>query len=383
MKAIANAVASAEIAADVPAWVQIGQVGRWLGHPAGPETVSRDMLMAAKGYFERHFVANGVDLLIDYHHASTLPPAAENLARAAGWIQEMELRQDGAELWGKVMWTTQASNAIRQREFRYLSPVLRFNAPDRVSGEPVPLQIPSVALTNTPFLTELEALNDTAGANAGTPTTPDMGGESMTLIEMLAQALDLTPEQVASKLGLTETDDAAVAKSLLGLAERVAALEADAAEETPAVSEEVANALGVATMATVNDVHGAIIRLKAPGAGLGAVRTRLGLEESASEADICNAIGTLQTSHRSSEAEELVDRAVADGKIAPAHRDYYLGHARERFDATRDVINSMPVLTAAPDLSDRQDTKPGMTDPEAHIARLLGLTAEQMAGARA
>ena len=33
--------------ADVPRWVQIAQAGTWLGHPSGPEVVTREHLHSA------------------------------------------------------------------------------------------------------------------------------------------------------------------------------------------------------------------------------------------------------------------------------------------------------------------------------------------------
>ena len=103
----------------------------------------------------------------------------------------MELRGGGQELWGRVLWTTEAAGAIARREYRYLSPVFRFDRPDRLTGAPVPLQMHSVALTNTPFLTELEGLNT---------ITPTEGGMEMPILQSLAATLQTEPAELAGRL---------------------------------------------------------------------------------------------------------------------------------------------------------------------------------------
>jgi phage I-like protein len=136
--------------AQAPLWVMVLRTGAWLGHPTAPEVVTPEHLHAALDSFARHYQSHGADLVIDYHHGSVLAARTGAKAPAAGWIRAMELRNDGTELWGRVLWTAEAAAAIGRREFRYLSPVLRFGWPDRVTGKPIALQIHSVALTNTP-----------------------------------------------------------------------------------------------------------------------------------------------------------------------------------------------------------------------------------------
>ena len=41
---------------------------------------------------------------------------------AAGWFKGLELRENGDELWGEVEWTPKAAEAIRNKEYRFVSP---------------------------------------------------------------------------------------------------------------------------------------------------------------------------------------------------------------------------------------------------------------------
>jgi phage I-like protein len=371
----------------VPEWVMVARAGVWRGHPtAGTELITPAHLASALGYFQRHYAAHGADLVVDYHHASMVAPVTGSLAPAAGWIREMELRNEGAELWGRVLWTAEAANAIGRRQFRYLSPVLWFNVPDRVTGEPVPMWVHSVALTNTPFLTELESLNENRSLG-GTPARPlgatathpaAKGGEQMSLLETLAAALDRQPEQVASELGLAgAAEDKEVATAVLNAAARVNALEHEVQRaEARVVSAEVANALGVAADADETAVRAALIRLHAPSAGLAAVRAQLGLAADAPEAEVINAIGALQETRGRTDAEDLVNQAVADGRVPPAHRAFYLRAAMDDVAAAAQAINSLPLLTAPPRPRGSVAGRRMLDDDELSVCRQLGLSAE-------
>jgi len=364
---------NAEIPADVPDWIMIARTGTWRGHPRGPEIITPERLRSALDYFVRHFAANSTDLVIDYHHATVAVPMLAQRAPAAGWIQEMELRAGGEELWARVLWTTEARNSIGEREYRYVSPAFGFDRPDRLTGEPVPMRIDHVALTNTPFMTELMALNATSGPTDGAADDVSSGGgKSMQLLSLIAAALALEPEQVASRLGLGEAqDDKAVAEAIMAQFAAPVEEEEEAQETVP---ESVANALGVQPDADETAVMAALFKLRA-GAGLAAVRAKLGLAADSTEGEVLNAIGGLQDVHRMSEAEELVETAVTAGKIPPAQRDFWLNAAEQNLDAARAAIAELqPVLNAATDFSGRSTAKePRLSDTDRHVAEVLGI----------
>jgi hypothetical protein len=187
----------------------------------------------------------------------------------------------------------------------------------------------------------------------------------MSLLDSLAEALEREPDQVASQLGLEGAEDD-------GQAAAVLARNADRLQRA-------AEALGLGPDAEATAWNAALIRLKAPAAGLAAIGCRLGLNAGAGEGEILNAIDALQDSRRRDEAEALVDAAVDAGKVPPAHRDFYLREARNDLAAAREVINSLPVLLPAPAAAGR--AKPAgagrsLTDEEESVCRQLGLSAE-------
>lgn len=352
---------------DAPEWVMLARVGVWHGHPTvGTQRIAPEHLRGALDYFDRHYAAHGKDLVVDYDHASVAAPAVN--APAAGWIRDLELREGDTELWGRVQWTTEAANAIAGRRYRYVSPVFRFNQPDRVTGEPVPMTVHSLALTNTPFLTELEALNNVAATDGGNTPHSD-GGAQMSLLDQLAEALDREPAEFATPLGLSAgAGDREVAEAVLALA--------DPEDETQTtVPNAVTAALGLPPEADETAVKAAIIRLKAPGDGLDAVRRALGLDEAAPAEQVLNSIADLRQDRRRGDAEQMVAQAVEAGKIPPAHRDFYLREALNDPEAARQVINSLPVLTA-PQPRPSDDVRPGLSEAERSVCAQLGITAE-------
>jgi phage I-like protein len=362
--------ATPALPADAPRWVMLARAGSWQGHPEAPETVTPAHLAAARDYYRRHYAAHGADVVIDYHHASVTAPGRGDTAPAAGWVQQMQLRADGTELWGRVLWTASAARAIARREFRHLSPVLRFGAPDRVTGRPVPMYVHSLALTNTPFLTELTALNHSPAAIGGTSQHSE-GGDRMPLLEQMARCLELEPHDLAGRLGLEPgADDDRTARAVMDLA------------EGPAPTA-LLNALDLPQDASESDLRASVIRLKEPAENLARVRERLGLEQDAPAVQILNAVDALLESERDSEAEALVDEAVSEGRIPPAHRDFYLREARRDPAATCQVLNSMdPVLDRPTERRRRSLPGVSLDDAEADVCRQLGISAEAFSQAR-
>ncbi len=361
----------------VPEWVMVARTGTWLGHPTGQaEVITANELAAAVAYYERNYAAHDTDLVIDYHHASVGPAQGSGGAPAAGWITNLVLRANDAELWGSVLWTAAARDVIGKREYRYLSPALLFGAPDPVTGNAVPMRIHSVALTNTPFMTELQALNE---ATASGGAAPIAGGTTMSLLQTLAKAAGQTPEEMASGLGLAaDAADGAVAMAVKVNAARVSELDVKV-NAMPPLAKELANHLGLPLTASETDVRAAVIRLRAPGAGMAAVKRTLGLAETVDEPAVLNAITGLQTGDREAKAAALVDGAIQAGRIPPAHRDFYLAEAGRDFAAAQLVINGMPVLTAAaPAAGSGAAQSVAISNDEKDMAAKLGLTHDQM-----
>lgn len=112
------------------------------------------------------FAAEGTDLLFDIDHKCLGGFFSEADSRAAGWGKAMRIEE--GKLYVEMEPTPYGKALIENGEFRYLSPVYQLQRADRVTGKSIKTwRLHSVALTNTPFLTELPAIKNSE--NGGTP----------------------------------------------------------------------------------------------------------------------------------------------------------------------------------------------------------------------
>jgi phage I-like protein len=142
---------------------------------------------------ERSFAQQGVDLPIDYEHQLLGGDfaAPDGRAPAAGWIKKL-IAKAGVGIFGLVEWTQRAREAIRAKEYRYLSPVIVLRKSDRKA-----IGLHSAALTNKPAIERMDALaaKDRSGSGIVTENEPmdgkenAMAGETLQLIGQLAEAV--------------------------------------------------------------------------------------------------------------------------------------------------------------------------------------------------
>ncbi len=147
------------------------------------------------------YQTHGIDLMIDYDHASlasvTLDPA--QAGKAAGWFN-LEVR--GGELWAvNVRWTPPAADALRRKEWRFMSPAFGTDDQGRVTD------LLNVAITNLPATRKLQPL----------------------------MAANMKPENVMAALeALIAGDTEACAELLKGIIAEAAGAAAPAPAEEPA-----------------------------------------------------------------------------------------------------------------------------------------------------
>lgn len=139
---------------------------------------------AAAAAVMAEYLAHGIDLMIDYDHASlasvTLDPA--QTGKAAGWFN-LELR--AGELWAvNVRWTEQAASALRAKEWRFMSPAFSSDDKGHIT------RVLNVAITNIPATRRLEPLM------AASVTA--LGEKAMTLEEFMkvCKALGCDPSML-------------------------------------------------------------------------------------------------------------------------------------------------------------------------------------------
>lgn len=95
-------------------------------------------------------------LPIDVNHASELAAPHGGQSPSQGWVEALEVR-DGA-VWGRIEWNEAGRNAVDAKQYRFLSPVFKFDPKTREIQ-----QLTSVALVNEPnFPLALNRAGDSA-----------------------------------------------------------------------------------------------------------------------------------------------------------------------------------------------------------------------------
>lgn len=123
--------------------------GRWVKEEHQFSITQQDLSDMARNFTKRK---NDM-LVIDYEHASEQPEVAKGgPVPGAGWIHRLS---DNGKLSALVEWTPQAEEMLRTGQYRFFSPAINWSARDKETGEPQGATLTSGALTNHPFLEEL------------------------------------------------------------------------------------------------------------------------------------------------------------------------------------------------------------------------------------
>lgn len=278
-----------EIGRDAPVCVQLIPFGR---HETGKGAFVLDE-EGARSVIE-HFRAMQNDMAVDYEHQGLT--GAE--APAAGWIRELiDKGKDG--IWGKVEWTGRALRYLKNREYRYLSPVfLKHVETGRV------LRLLGAGLTNQPAIDGMVPVVNSGGF----PRNDRMEVKRM--------------EQVILALGLRAEAGEDEALEAVGSLRS----ELESLRKRPA-APEILEALGLDEEATVSEALGTVAAFRHG--------HETAAELSAKVAELTGRLGSI-------EAEAMVAEAMREGKLTPAQA----GWAREL--ATRDPDAFVAFAAKAP-----------------------------------
>lgn len=335
--AIPLVLAEGESAA--PKWIRV--------LPAGQvRTVSYPPFQVDRGVMDRiiaAYKASGLDVVVDFEH-QTLGgqwSSPDGTAPAGGWIKDMEPRDDG--LWALVEWTERGGRAVAAREYRYLSPVL-------LPGK-APARLHSVALTNTP---EIRGMAPLVAKNIN-----EENGMK-TLRELLGLPADATDEQVQTTVQALEDGRKATAAVLSLKPEATFAEIGAAAKDLLALKASAVESLALSQSVKPEDLRGAVIALRNPANTVPAADF-LALKARLDDRD----------------AEDLVAKAITDGKVTPAQRDWAKGYACKDRPGFEAFVAQAPVVVASgrvvPPAASGGGTGAGLTEYEAMVCGQLKL----------
>lgn len=269
-----------------------------------------------------HFNLGGVDLPIDVNHATELKAPQGEAAPAAGWIKGLRLG-DGGAVYGRIVWTPSGREAVLNREYRYISPVLLHDKELNIRG------LSSLGLTNKPNL-YIPALNS---AHLDTEDPMDL-------------------KQLLASLGLPET--ATFAQALNHIAQMKGDLTTALNHAAnPPMEKFIPRSQFEAAVTKANNMEQQLNTLKA--------------------AELDKAINTEITA------------ALKAGKITPANEEYFRAQCKQEggLDQFKNFVAAAPVVAGDTGLDHQQADGGGksLNAAQKEVARTMGLSEEEYAAA--
>lgn len=268
--------------------------------------------------------------VIDYEHQTLYAETSGNPAPAAAWFKKLEWREGDGLYAVDVEWTAKASAMIAGDEYRYLSPVFKF---DKHTGEVTELLM--AAVTNNPAI---DGIADVAAARYLHQPHEEAKPVDEELLKMLGLAADATPEQVRAavqalmdKVAKTEGD--------------LAALRAQASNPDPEKYVPVA---------ALKELQGQV--------------------------------AALSIQIRNSEVDQLVAAGLEDGRLLPTMEGWARDLGKKDVAALRSYLDSAQPI-AALTVQQTSSKRPSqgdsrLTEEEMAVCRLMGQTPEEFLKAK-
>ena len=143
-------------------WYHIARKGEFLNPEAGVTQVVDSIAIEkmVNRFQQDKAKPNFAGLLVDYDHFSY---DNEKSSDAAGWIMDLKNRAEG--LFGQIKWTPTGEAAVKNGNFRFISPVWLPNQLEKVGDKRYrPLRLDTAGLTNAPNIRGMAPLSNRAGS---------------------------------------------------------------------------------------------------------------------------------------------------------------------------------------------------------------------------
>lgn len=308
------------------------------GVPEEIKLLPLGMVKSTKGSFmvdeesfrliRERFKGRRLDLVIDYEHQTL-----DNVqAPAAGWIKDIALGPDA--ITAKVEWTPKAAEYLKNREYRYLSPVILVRQPDKKA-----VALHSAALTNTPAIDGMFPLAASADIEDYYDGQGPEGGTIMELNKIIG-LLGL-PEDTTEEDAYTALKDRMTAKSVM------------------VANSTILSLLGLSEDAKTEDVTASIMALKA-----GDEQTRQDVQ-------------ALKEQLAKRDAQELVEKALKDGKIPAVQKEWAEGYALKDPEGFKTFLEKAPAVVPMEKL-ELKDAPETVLDVSPAILKNLDITTEDV-----
>jgi phage I-like protein len=290
----------------------------------------------------RDFLASA-QMAVDYDHQTytATNTSVGGTAKASGWVGDLEIRPDGIWATG-VKWTGAGSDALASQEYRYISPYYKY---DPATGDVT--RIVNLGITNLPNF-------DMAAIAAETSTNEGHTGMKKIAVA-LGLAEDATEDQILQKI-----TDWKAAKSTAS-----------------AMQTGLISVFGLDPKASTEDITAAAKQAKEAVAVASEAEGQVDLTKFVPRAEF-DALASTVNNREEQDGVAMVEQAIADGKIAPASKDFFIGQVKKDRGAVASFIETAPAIMKDVDFENiDKKTAKGLTAEEAAIASQLGLTEDE------
>lgn len=302
--------------------VQIAKVGYYTHNIYGPFSISEYDLERMVHHLSinarRQTIEDRPVVPFDYKH--------DDEDVAAGWITKLEIDVDKngvKSLFAEVEWTPVAADKIRKKEFKFVSPSIRRNYRDAETGEKFDVLLIGAALTNVPFLRDMEAIYLLSEqAREAFLKNQNMGEEKMSTDEIMTALAAMTPDEkshVFESLA-NEMESAVMGENAL-LSEKVA----KAADELKDSKEKLA-----LSKKTISD-------LKVKISGSDDMADKLKLSEIAT-AELNEKVASLVKKLAQNDKKASFDQLLTAGNAVEAQREAFMSDNMVEFASKSQVV---------------------------------------------
>lgn len=316
------------------------------GVPEEIKILPRGMVHSQKGDFlvdeksfqmmKKEFEERKLDKVVDYEHQTLMDVQAP----AAGWIKELKLTTDAVV--AVVDWNSKAQEYLKNKEYRYLSPVVRVRPSDNRA-----FLLHSVALTNTPAIDGMFSINKLSDE-----------------YEEYEEEKEMDLKQIAQLLGLPEdADEEAVKAAIETLTGSLKELKELKESGTPGAAPVVCKLLGIKEDAKPEDVSAAIMALKADSKETVLKEEYLALKERLDKQD----------------SEKVVEIALKEGKLTADMREWALEYALKDSKGFNAFIEKAPQVVPMGQLISGGDKKKDThRESTLTVCKSLGISKEDL-----
>ena len=282
------------------------------------------------------FKERGIDIVIDYEHQTL----EDIQAPAGGWIKDLFI-QDGA-IAAKVEWTPKAEEYLKNKEYKYLSPVVLVRKSDQKA-----VVLHSAALTNTPAIDGMYAIVN-----------------SLNIDEFEKGVMEMDLNKLAALLGLpegaTEEQIMQALTTALGESEK---LKKDTGTEIVS-NKVICGLLGIDDKAAkTEDVAAAIMALKNPANFVPATE-----------------FNKLKDRLDKKDSGELVTKALKSGKISAAQKEWAEEYALKDPEGFGKFVEKAPqaVPMGELDIEDSKRNDGKVSETTMAVCKQLGVSKEDL-----